>query len=476
MAVSRRSLLRGGAAALGGALLPMRALTEEDRVFTPEMFGARGDGVTNDTAAMARLSSAVTANGGGIVHFRKTVYLVGEQIPALHRGGGYSFTGRPILEFVGCRGPLTIRGDGARLKCAPGLRYGTFDAETGEPTHHKMPFVGGDAASPYPFMIRIEKCNGPIEVSEIELDGNLPQLRIGGEYGDTGRQIPASGLGLLNNRGSEAVRDVYTHHHGQDGLYIDGLEEVVTPSVTRIVSHLRSTYNGRQGCSIVGGRGYHFDNCDFSRTGRSSIASAPGAGVDIEAEGGKRNRDFSFSDCRFIDNVGVGMVADSGDSEGARFLRCTFVGTTAWSAWPFKPRFRFDRCTFVGTMVRCFPSPNPEKAAQFYDCNFLDDPSLSPTGKVCTGGEPEHAIVDMGTSKNVQFVRCRFHLIRNGLLPWSWEAVYRDCRMDQKSPTLAYPKGLYFGTNSIVGNVNLYGTTLKGTLVLNGKVFHDHRW
>ena len=29
-----------------------------ERVFTPEMFGARGDGRTNDSAAMARLSQA----------------------------------------------------------------------------------------------------------------------------------------------------------------------------------------------------------------------------------------------------------------------------------------------------------------------------------------------------------------------------------------------------------------------------------
>jgi len=43
------------------------------------MFGAKGDGVTNDTDAFASMSTAIRLRGGGTVELRKTTYLVGRQ-------------------------------------------------------------------------------------------------------------------------------------------------------------------------------------------------------------------------------------------------------------------------------------------------------------------------------------------------------------------------------------------------------------
>jgi len=43
----------------------------------------------------------------------------------------------------------------------------------------------------------IHNCVGPIEISDIRADGNLQHLSIGGEYGDVGRQIPATAFGSL---------------------------------------------------------------------------------------------------------------------------------------------------------------------------------------------------------------------------------------------------------------------------------------
>jgi hypothetical protein len=464
MTLSRRIFL-AGAASLGGLARSTISRAEEARILTPEMFGAKGDGVTNDSRAMARLAQVVNANGGGIVSFRKTTYLVGAQEPA---PAPYSFLGRTLLEFAGCTRPLVIEGNGARLKCADGLRYGTFD-RLGRPTNHPMPFSGSEAATPYRFMIRVERCTGPVEIADLELDGNLPGLEIGGEYGDSGRQIPASGLGLLNNAGPETVRNLHSHHHGQDGLYIDGIDHGPALTERRIVRNARCEYNGRQGCSIVGGAGYAFEGCKFNHTGRSRIESAPAAGVDIEAEG-KTNRNFRFTDCEFVNNVGCGMVADSGDSDGAVFNSCTFVGTTAWSAWPFKPNFRFHRCRFVGALVRAYGNANPARAAQFYDCLFTDDPALAPQGKIYLGGRTNYPIADLSDSHNVLFANCRFLLGHGGLLPWSWFAIYQDCILSQRAAVQAYPKGKYLGTSRISGNVDLYGTTVLGTLILNGRL------
>lgn len=470
MSLSRRAafgrLLAGGSL----ALLParVRSALASARPFTPEMFGARGDGVSNDTLAFARLASAVNANGGGEISFGAgRTYLVGLQARTASATDRYAFRPHEILQFKGCNGPLIIRGNGAVMQCAPSLRYGTFD-RSGQPTRHPMPFYTlGELATPYEYMIKVEQCRGPVEISDLELDGQLPGLRIGGEFGDTGRQIPAIGLALLNNDGAETIRNVYTHHHAQDGLYIDGVVRSV-PGVVRQVSAVRSEYNGRQGCSIVGGRGYEFRDCKFNHTGMAGIVSAPAAGVDIEAEGEKINRDFRFVNCEFVNNGGAGLLADSGDSEGVEIEGCRFVGSSNWAAWPNKPRMRFIDCTFVGQVVQCHGDAEPDRAAQFHSCRFYDDPKLSPTGKLWASGGA-NAVADLGAGGvNVLFSKCIFELTHALVLPWSWNAIYSDCHMRQKSPQLAFPKGTYLGTNTISGKVDMYGTKVRGSLVVNG--------
>jgi hypothetical protein len=465
----RRTFLAGAAACAGLAALPARADAQAG-VFTPEQFGAKGDGVTNDHRAFAKLTDAVNAAGGGTVQLRKTTYIIGEQRPTLDRTATYYYLPSFLLAFSRCPRPIVVRGNGARLRCANGLLYGVFD-QAGQPVRHPLPYVGVGVATPYQYMILAEHCSGGIEIADIELDGNLKGLRLGGDYGDHGKQIPMNGIGLIENTGPEVIRNVYSHHHGLDGVMIDGLDGEPPAGrrlPQRLIRGLRSEYNGRQGVSIVGGRGYVFEQCKFNHTGRAGVMSSPGAGVDIEAENGKKNRDFTFTDCEFIDNAGAGMVADSGDSEGAVFTRCTFVGTTAWATWAYKPRFRFHFCRFVGASVRPYGDASPDRAAQFHDCTFLDDPKLSPTGKLVGDGLP---IFDCADSKNVLFARCTFRMTHEGLLPWSWYSIYDSCTMTQRSPKPAYPKGVYLGRSTIDANVDMYGTTPKGILIVNGKRF-----
>jgi len=464
--LSRRTFVTAAIGTAGLSLSSRLPALPPNGVLTPEMFGAKGDGVTNDTDAFAAMATAINRRGGGTVNLRRTTYIVGRQLKGVDLNG-WAFPPADIMQFKDLRLPLVIRGNGARLKCAAGLRYGLFDRATGNVFRHPLPYTDiRQIASPYVAMISVKQSSAPFELTDLEMDGNLPNLQIGGPYGDTGYQIPAIGLFLQDNRASETVRNLHTHHHGQDGVEISGDE--ARRERSRLVNVV-SEYNGRQGLSIVGGRGYDFTGCKFNHTGRSKIGSAPGAGVDIEAEGGKTNRDFTFTDCEFSDNLGCGMVADSGDSAGVSFTRCRFIGTTSWSAWPLKPRFVFRDCTFVGTVVHPFPHRDPALATQFYDCRFTDDPALSPTGKVYLGGDKPGPIVNMAASDNVLFSRCYFVLTHNGLLPWSWRATYADCRMQQASPIAAYPKGKYLGTSSIAGNVDLYGTKVIGTLVVNGK-------
>jgi hypothetical protein len=457
MSIDRRAFLAVSAAA---AATPSRLLAQA-AVLRPEHFGARGDGVTNDTRAFADLSAEVNRRGGGTIALTAgSTYIVGEQSRGRAEMG---WTPQPVLDLHDLAAPLRIAGNGARLRCQPGLRFGTFDLATDQAVRHAMPNVRRvDLASPYRGLIRVRKCRAPIAIRDVELDGNVQRLRIGGQYGDKGWQVPATGLLLEGNLSEEIIENIYSHHHALDGAMIIGDPH---RSARSRIDRLIARYNARQGLSLTGGRGYDFTDCEFSHTGRAGLSSAPGAGVDIEAEY-LPIRDVSFTRCKFIDNTGAGMTADSGDSEGARFSNCLFVGTTSWSAWPNKPRFRFSGCTFVGSVVHPFPDADPVRAAHFTDCRFTDDPKLSPGGKVYVDGGP---IVNLAESDNVLFDTCKFDVVSAGVLPWSSRATYKDCTMSQRSPKAAMTKGKYLGRTTIHGPVDLYGSMVIGTLIVNGR-------
>jgi hypothetical protein len=456
-APSRRDLLLGAAAA--AVAIAFAPPAHAQTMLTPERFGAKGDGRTDDSAAFARLSDAVNAAGGGTIVLRPTVYLVGTQTRAPDGGVAEA----QLLHFNGCTRAVEIRGNGATLRCAPGQRYGMFAAD-GSPKPAITPKGNEGMARPYAAMIEARFCSGGLTIQDIELDGNSGALVVGGKRGDKGWQIGCAGVVLRNNSGPERLINVYAHHQPHDGFYVDGPRDP-TPGVARVFTNLRADANGRQGMSLVGGRGYRIERSSFTRTARGPVASAPGAGVDIEAQRKKQIRDIAFIGCRFADNRGCGVVADSGDTADVSFADCTFIGTDNWAVWPDKPGFRFDGCTFVGSLVHVHGDPDPRRAARFTACLFTDDPALSPTKRVLLRKSPASNLMH---ADNVLFERCRFVMKGDGLLPQSDWTVYRDCTMSQRAAKRASPQGIYEGRNVIQGPVDLGRSAILGATILNG--------
>jgi hypothetical protein len=330
--------------------------------------GARGDGVHNDSAAFRAAAKIIQDAGGGRLIIPPGTYLVGEQV---HEDGKYPYyRSQPIFSVQNVDG-LSIEGDGATIRLAAGLRYGSFDKDTGQPFEPKPGgFTDGDYAVNVGVMLQIYRSRN-VRIRGLELDGNSDALILGGYWGDTGRQLHAYGIELANNT-DVVVENVHTHHHGLDGIAIGwaGLKESDPPTPHTLINVV-SEHNSRQGLSWVGGRGLKAIRCKFNHTGRGKFQSSPGAGLDIEAENSVC-RDGYFENCEFINNGGCAMVADSGDGGYTHFVRCTFWGVSNWSTWSGKPGLVFEDCRIYGTAVHGYGSTNAGLATRYVRCHFED--------------------------------------------------------------------------------------------------------
>jgi hypothetical protein len=485
-AASASSAIAAAAAAAGGVIGGI-ALPR----LTPELYGALGDGVTDDGPALAAMSAALNALGRGVVDFYPgRTYLVGSQtfngaVPAEYGGGVNTFaptTPYPVfLEF--CAGPVVINGNGARIKTLAGKKYGSFN-EDGTVGADALPYFGvGTAgkkiATPYFAMVHVKGCTGPVAILDLELDGNIGAQVIGGEWGDSGRQISMSGIYFRDNTGPIFTRNLFSHHHGLDGGIGDG--PGLLSARECVVIHGRFKNNGRQGFSMVGGNGWQFaKGCEFSGTGKDIggwLYSLPGAGVDLEAGGGKYVLDTSFAGCSFSDNSGTCLLAPGAavNTKGVVAKDCAFIGTTNVTLWPECPGMVFEDCVIAGSMVNFYGSDDPTLTTRFVRCRITDDVTLSPTGalynptgfmvfgtadkavfdaclweKTKVGDSINGPVADLATNSGMRLHNCMIHRV-NGTGSLQVYGVYSGERTHIKgaqtmpNPSSAYPWALNAG-------------------------------
>lgn len=207
-------------------------------------WGVRGDGRSDDTAALQRVLDAAAGTG-------RTV-----RIPA----GIYRVDAR-----VSLRPPsgLTLElASGAVLKALPNA------------SPRSAVLLLAD-------VVDVTVRGGAIEG---ERDEHLGQ---GGEWGH--------GVSILRSRRIQ-VEDLVARACWGDGFYLSGGEMVVLRRVT-------ADRNRRQGLSVTGVKGLKVLGSTFRRTG----GTLPEDGIDLEPNPGETVEDVLIQDCRLLDNGGFGL-------------------------------------------------------------------------------------------------------------------------------------------------------------------------
>lgn len=432
---------------------------------------ADSTGATNVTAAFVAAAAKIQADGGGYLKVPPGEYLVGQQTFANGAGLGYAYLRVNIIEIHDCPKPVVIDLRGVKLKTAPGLKFGAFSATTGNAVSPTLPYTGENSAG-IGQMIDV-RGNVSVEIlGPFELDGNITNAVIGGQWGDTGWQTQHTGIIAYSNKSFAIRGGAHIHHFGLDGLTI-GWPSLPTGAdlYPHAVDGLRSLYNGRQGLSLVGGNRVHVSNSDFSHTGRNGVvASNPCAGVDIENEGGgDLIRNVRFVNCRFHNNVGSSVLEDLATSRDVLFEDCLITGETNYAVWCISKAVMFRRCTIVGQVLVLHAAVDRRDAARFEDCFITANPAESPLGIVFGGGGSNFSSGLFG-----MFERCTLDN-QAAQLPRMCEvagkqSIISNCVLKSTNAGSNYLGGILVGHNVVTcsGTLDTSAAVNYGHLIING--------
>jgi parallel beta helix pectate lyase-like protein len=363
---------------------------------SPRWWGARGDGKTNDTEAFQRAADVIQERGGGRILIPDGFYIVGGQYHDPTSKKPFKLLPKQILSLKDLRSPLIIEGDGTKkikMQLQAGLKFGSFDPMTGKIFEPKGRFLDRDYASETGVVIDVSQ-SPSVHIKNLDLDGNLETMILGGSFGDQGRQLTACGIRLYNNT-TVHIQDVDAHDHALDGIIIGhiGVTEK-SPPYPHLIENVTSEYNARQGLSVVGGNSVIIRNSKFNHTGKKRFHSSPGAGIDLEAEK-SIIRNVLIENVESINNTGVGIVADSGDSADVVIRKSRVVGTTHYSLWLRKPRYRLEDSHITGTVVNLFSKGSDAFIAK--NTTFDDVDYISPEG-INLGAYHPSSVIEMDHS------------------------------------------------------------------------------
>lgn len=266
MSTSRREFLRLLALASASSAACIRADPNGDAVLTPETFGAKGDGVTSDGEAFARLISAVNSQpGSGVCNVRCTKRYVITGGPRQTETFNKSKVAG-IVEGIPrvTRSNVHVDATGAEFIVAPGFPW-------------RRTAKGGDSQDN--FAAGWQFYGARCKLTGGRLLGNLDQRQV--TRGPDSSGFGGSEYGLVMVGEGWELDGVYAENWGTDCLVIGG------PGSSSNGTYVRARRNcvsvvplvdfGAAGyVSIVGGR--------VTGGGKwpEHIRNNPGAGIDVE--------------------------------------------------------------------------------------------------------------------------------------------------------------------------------------------------
>jgi hypothetical protein len=321
-------------------------------------FGARPNATAEVNSQAARdLSSVVTALGGNcsvnLPAGGGGTYTIGDEQFSGAGGAGYAYRGKSLFSFTGLP-KLTVRSNGANIKYAAGLHFGSFNPTTGAVFNPgALPFIDINYSARLGRMLIFDTCDSLSLEGELFLDGNQANLTYGGDWGDQGIQLDADGVQIIGCKNLRTSSQWVTEKFARDGIvhHIEGTGGIpitdASAPINNVMDGWISRNNARNSYSLTGGKGVSHRNCQFIYGGKGLRPSAPGAGIDIEcsAYGVATNiiRDILFDTCVLHDLQSV-----VGDNARITFRKSQLYGIKYYSAIITAPGVVFDECIFSG--------------------------------------------------------------------------------------------------------------------------------
>jgi len=248
-------------------------------------FGAVGDGVTDDTAAIQNAFNSLTSGGTVTFENGKTYMIDGAYLPLQTIFGGVKPTSGTVIE-----------GNNATLKVI--------------------------ASSAIGYCVLNLNAVSNIVINDLNIQGDVGRhIGTTGEFGH-GLMVMGCDNVVLNNLfitlcwGDAVLFSEYTHVNGNTNVDVNNCEFVDCR---------------RQGVSVVDLTNGTFTGCSFRNIG-ATAATSPAAGVDLEPDYvGAQASNITFIGCTFNNNNSHGLIAGSSVNvvENIRLVGCSFYNNGA---------------------------------------------------------------------------------------------------------------------------------------------------
>lgn len=243
---------------------PFEVYENNTEYVTPEQFGAVGDGVTDDTAA---INEAILANK--VVYLKETTYLIDGEVSVQLNNS-------------------VLHGNNATFK------------------------IKANGATNYAGIV----CKGQCVVDNLNIIGERDEhTGTDGEWGMC--------MELLDCHDTY-VNNVHCKNGWGDGLYIGATNEN-TPFANKNIYVTNSVFdnNRRNGISVIHGDNIIIDNCTVT----NSHGTNPQSGIDVEPNTEQEQANVTISNC-FIGNNWFTNIETAHKNVNCNIVSCTFKSLT----------------------------------------------------------------------------------------------------------------------------------------------------